>query len=75
MSPQKTKVLDILKEHYPSWVDGRVFLNHYTPTYSQRIGELLYEGWRIDRTTRRGLGNRRGKNLGCYRLITPPRDW
>ena len=62
--PVKDKIIHLLA--FGKWVCGTTFLSHMIPTYSQRCGDLIGEGWLIERepcTEHKHRGN-----IRAYRL-------
>ena len=55
LSPSQQKILEALRNARGEWVSGRI-LNNYAFAYSQRIGELIEKGYRIERDKRDGIG-------------------
>ncbi len=49
------------------WICGTAFLAIYQPTYSQRIGELIYEGATIERGRCTDPAHTHKAKMGAYR--------
>lgn len=49
MEIQRYKILETLKEAGDRGVHSFYFYKNYLPTFSQRIGELVKEGYKIQR--------------------------
>lgn len=69
---QKDRIVKLLATTWYGafpWVCGTVFLSTYMPTYSQRIGELLVDGYPIERATCRDPAHEHSGGIAAYRMI------
>jgi len=64
---QKERVTYVLFFADGAWVCGEAFLGGYIPTYSQRVGDLIKEGFPIARSTCSNKLHHHDSSIGSYR--------
>lgn len=67
--PQVDRILKLLWVKGFPWVCGTTFLSIYIPTYSQRIGELIVDGYGIERATCTDEHHKHSGGIAAYRMI------
>lgn len=73
MSPQKQRIVDMLRDAGGLGVCGSTFLMAYLPTYSQRIGELRRDGWQIT-SARCKVHPHKRSGISRYVLVMEPNE-
>jgi len=66
---QHEKILAVLEYSRGAWVCGTAFMANYIPTYSQRIGEIIKQGGKIERGLCSNPGHKHKGTIGQYRWL------
>jgi len=65
---QPEVIRDVLKKSRGGWVCGSYFYAEYMPTYSQRIGELIVQGYEIEREPCKNPDHKHRGSIRQYRI-------